>query len=60
MTHDGASDSAEVADTNDSGSAPRRPYHPPRLTVYGDARELTKTVGSKNTKDGSGSRKTGF
>jgi hypothetical protein len=60
MTHGESNDSAEVGDTNESGSAPRRPYQPPRLIVYGDAREITKAVGSKGTNDHSGGRKTGF
>ncbi|HYH06509.1 MAG TPA: lasso RiPP family leader peptide-containing protein [Thermoanaerobaculia bacterium] len=33
-------------------AAPKRPYHPPRLTVYGNIRDLTREGGRNNDKDG--------
>ncbi len=29
------------------GKSPKKPYHPPRLLVYGDLRTLTQAFGSK-------------
>lgn len=47
--------------SGDSGAdTPKRAYSPPRLTVYGNARELTRKVGSKKKLDGQGVRRTGF
>ena len=32
--------------------APKKPYHRPRLRVYGDLRTLTQTIGPKGAPDG--------
>lgn len=34
------------------GKPPKKPYHRPRLLVYGDLRTLTQAVGMKSTPDG--------
>jgi hypothetical protein len=31
---------------------PRKPYAPPKLSVYGTVKELTKKVGLRKTRDG--------
>ena len=31
---------------------PRKPYHPPRLLVYGDLAALTGAIGNKGMPDG--------
>ncbi len=30
----------------------KKPYHPPKLLVYGDLTEMTKSLGSKGNVDG--------
>ncbi len=60
MTSEEATSKPEPDSADDVISGQKHPYNPPRLTVYGDARELTQAVGRKGKKDGSGSRKTGF
>jgi hypothetical protein len=61
MTHEESHDAPQLDATDDAGeNQPRRAYTPPRLIVYGDARDLTQKVGSKGKLDGSGIRKTGF
>ncbi len=32
--------------------SPKKPYHRPRLLVYGDLRTLTQLIGSKGPPDG--------
>ncbi len=38
--------------TGSGSSAARKPYRPPRLTVYGSVRDLTLEGGSRRDKDG--------
>lgn len=33
------------------GKAPKKPYHPPRLVVYGDLRTVTQTLGASAKHD---------
>ena len=40
-----------------TASQRKKPYHPPRLTVYGDLRRLTMAKGG-NRRDGGGNPKT--
>jgi len=34
----------------------RKPYQPPKLLVYGNLAEMTKTLGNKGRRDGPGGR----
>jgi hypothetical protein len=38
--------------TGSNSSTARKPYRPPRLTVYGSVRDLTLEGGSRRDKDG--------
>ena len=38
------------------GVAPRKPYVPPRLRVYGSVAALTRTIGRRSKKADGGSR----
>jgi hypothetical protein len=31
---------------------PKKPYHPPRLVIYGDLRTLTQAIGKTGAPDG--------
>jgi len=45
-----------------SGRTAKKPYEPPKLSVYGNLTEMTKSTGSLGKKDGgakAGHRKTG-
>ena len=35
-----------------NGAAPKKPYEPPRLDVYGDIRKITQTVSNTGNADG--------
>jgi hypothetical protein len=34
----------------------KKPYHPPKLLVYGNLAEMTKSLGNKGKRDGPGGR----
>jgi hypothetical protein len=33
---------------------PRKPYAPPKLSIYGTVKQLTKKMGLRHTRDGGG------
>jgi hypothetical protein len=35
-----------------NAGAPKKPYEPPRLEVYGDIRRITQTAGNTGSADG--------
>ena len=39
-------------DSSDNAPAPKKPFDPPRLRVYGDIAALTRTVGRTGLADG--------
>jgi hypothetical protein len=48
-------DDGEAAQANPGSAAPRKPYAPPRLRVYGNVAALTRTIGNMSMKaDGGG------
>ena len=40
------------ANSNDSETAPKGAYEPPKLRVYGDVRDITQNVGKVGLGDG--------
>ncbi len=55
MSADKSTPTPEANSDNEPGgtkSSPRKPYHPPRLTIYGSIQKLTNTTTRGTKQDG--------